>query len=68
MANVEREPAEVDTAVAFEEEKEKEATLKALHKPIRKWFSKHGTEEEIKARKEKYGKFPLFPRKSMENS
>ena len=50
----------VDTAVAFEEEKEKEATLKALHKPIRKWFSKEGTPEEIKARKEKYGKFPLF--------
>ena len=49
-----------DDAVAFEAEKEREALLKSIHKPMKTWYTKEGTESEILNRKEKFGKFPLF--------
>ena len=50
----------VDDTAAFEAEKEREAFLESIFKPFKAWYNKEGTKEEIKERKNMFGRFPIF--------
>ena len=50
----------VDATAAFEAEKEREAFLESIFKPFKAWYNKEGTKEEIKERKNMFGRFPIF--------